>query len=452
VLKEMPDRKKVEAAAAFALDAVKSLGPYKADVYYIARKSAYVSFREGTPEENKAEVLWRIGLRAVDPHGRQGVSDTDDLSMDGIKKMVEWSVANCKVSQPDGNVEMFKGKYESVDLKLFDPEVLRLRHEDKVNFCMTMHQVASSQDKVRSVRSSSFGSGMSEEFYVSTEGVSFWERQTEVSWGVAVVMESDGEMDMGGFGEATCSLRDVSLEKTALEAVKRTAVALGGKPVPTGQYTLVLDPEVAAVLVEVIGELFLSSSIHKNRSMLKDKLGQQVASRVLTLIDDGRLPGRLGSSSFDAEGVPTQRTIMMESGVVKSFLYDLKNAKIAGVNSTGNAVRSTGSLPDVGFTNLYVEPGQGTLDDFLDAPGPKLYITELMGVHTVDPVSGDFSLGAKGALCESSSEYRPVAGITIAGNLMDLMMKVSSVGGDLRFFGTTGGCSMVIEDVQVAGS
>jgi len=143
---------------------------------------------------------------------------------------------------------------------------------------------------------------------------------------------------------------------------------------------------------------------------------------------------------------------MMESGVVKSFLYDLKNAKIAGVNSTGNAVRSTGSLPDVGFTNLYMEPGKGTLNDFLDAPGPKLYITELMGVHTVDPVSGDFSLGAKGALCESSSEYRPVAGITIAGNLMDLMMKVSSVGEDLRFFGSTGGCSMVIEDVQVAGS
>ena len=451
-MRELPDRRKVESAATFALDSVEALGSYRADVYYVARWSSYVSLREGVPEEDKTEAFWRIGLRVIDPHGHQGVSDTDDLSLNGIKKMVEWSIANCKSSQPDENVMLYGEKNEPMDLNLFDPEVLKLSHEDKVNLCMEMHEIAASQKKVKSVRGSSFGNGMSEVFYCSTEGLSFWESETEASCGVAVVMESGDQMDMGGFGEVACSMEGIDPQKTALEAVKRTAIALGGAPAPTGRYTLVLDPEVAATMVDVIGELFLSSNVHKNRSMLKGKLGQRVGSEAVTLVDDGRLSGRLGSACFDAEGVPTQRTVIMESGVAKSFLYDLKNAKIAGASPTGNAVRSTGSLPDVGFTNLYISPGRGTLEEFLNTPGTKIYVTDLMGVHTIDPVSGEFSLGAKGALCESVSDLRPVSGISIAGNLIDLMMKVSKVGEDLRFFGSTGGCSMVIEDVQVAGN
>ncbi len=129
----------------------------------------------------------------------------------------------------------------------------------------------------------------------------------------------------------------------------------------------------------------------------------------------------------------------------------MKYAAKDGVAPTGNAVRSPGSLPEAGFTNLFLEPGSDSAESFLQVPEKRLYLTDLMGVHTMDPVSGDYSLGAKGALYISGEQIQPVSGVTIAGNLLDLLGKVTCVGDDLRFFGNTGGCSVVIEDVPVAG-
>jgi PmbA protein len=181
-------------------------------------------------------------------------------------------------------------------------------------------------------------------------------------------------------------------------------------------------------------------------------MGEKIASEAVTLIDDGTLSGKPGSTPFDGEGVPTTRTVLLSGGKVQSFLNDLKYAKKDGVTPTGNAVRSPGSIPEAGLSNLYLEGGSGSARSFLETPQKRLFITDLMGVHTIDPVSGDYSLGAKGALYKSGELVQPVSGVTVAGNLLELLMKIVAVGDDLRFFGDMGGCSVVIEDVPVAGS
>lgn len=447
-----PQREKVEAAAWKALETVRARGMGRADVYYTAGAGTEWGLRNGEPEIDRSGAAWRMGIRVIGPSGKQGVADTNDLSRGAVAAMAEWAVSNCLASGGDETeAPLHSGPVASADLKLFDPVLRDMTPRRRRQICDEMMEIASADQRVRSVRTARWSDGWAEVFYTSTEGLRLWHSETGASCGVIVVMERDGAYDMGGFGIEACSAREIDHRAVAAEALERVALSLGGEALPTGKYTVVLDPEVTAVLLEVIGELFLSQNIHNNLSMLKGRMGQKIASEAVTLIDDGTLPGKVGSSPFDAEGVPTTRTVLLAEGKVDAFLYDLKYAGKDGVPPTGNAVRSPGSLPEAGLSNLFLVPGSGSAESFLEAPEKRLYVTDLMGVHTVDPISGDYSLGAKGALYRSGEPVQAVAGVTIAGNLLDLLMRVISVGGDLRFFGDTGGCSVVIEDVPVAG-
>ncbi|HOO88442.1 MAG TPA: metallopeptidase TldD-related protein, partial [Synergistales bacterium] len=263
---------------------------------------------------------------------------------------------------------------------------------------------------------------------------------------------SGDEMEMGGYGDESRFLASLQPRATALEAVRRTAMVLGGEPLPTGKYDLLLDPESSASFVEVLGELFLASNIHKNKSFLKGKLGERIASPALTLVDDGTLKGGIGAAPFDGEGIPCSRTCLLSGGVVESWLYNLKYARIDGVASTGNAARSVSGTPDVDCSNLFLLPGKWTPQDLLLQVGSGIMVTELLGLHTMNPVSGDFSLGIKGVRIKDGTLSEPVAGMTVAGNLKDVLRSIDLVGNDFKFFGSIGSCSLVIRDVTAAGT
>lgn len=450
-MKRFPRRDLVEQAALRAFEAVYAKGVERADVYYVAGSGSEWGLRNGEPEIDKSGASWGMGIRVIDHAGRQGVADTNDLSKEAVSSMAEWAVANSRGGDVEEDVPLYAGPVESADLGLFDPSVMEITPAFRQRVCGEMMEIASSDPRVRSVRAARWADGRGEVFYASTEGLRLWHSETGVACSLVVVMERDEAYDMGGFGLEACFIKDLDHRAVAAETLERVGLALGGKALPTGTYTVVLDPEVTATLFEVVGELFLSQNIHKNLSMLKGRLGEQIASGAVTLVDDGTLHGRVGSEPFDGEGVPSTRTVLLSRGRVEAFLNDLKYAAKDGVAPTGNAVRSPGSLPEAGFSNLYLEPGSGSAASFLQVPEKRLYVTDLMGVHTIDPVSGDYSLGAKGALYHSGEKVQPVSGVTIAGNLLDLLAKITCVGEDLRFFGNTGGCSVVIEDVPVAG-
>jgi PmbA protein len=447
----LPQRDRIESAGLKALETVRGKGVERADVYYTAGSGTEWGLRNGEPEIDRSGASWRMGIRVIDPSGGQGVADTNDLSKEAVTAMAEWAVANSRAAGEKEDVPLYSGPVDLRDLRLYDPSVPEITSSMRQRVCGEMMEVASSDPRVRSVRTARWSDGWGEVFYMSTEGARLWHRETGVSCGLVVVMEQDGDYDMGGFGLEACFADELDHRAIAAEALERVGLSLGGKSLPTDRYTVVLDPEVTAMLLETIGDLFLSQNIHKNLSMLRGKLGERVASESVTLIDDGILQGKAGSAPFDGEGVPQTRTVLLSAGKVEAFLYDLKYASKDGVDPTGNAVRSPGSLPEAGLSNLYLEPGSGSSKSLVEVSGKRLYITDLMGVHTIDPVSGDYSLGAKGALYSSGERVQAVSGVTIAGNLMDLLMKITCVGEDLRFFGNVGGCSVVIEDVPVAG-
>jgi PmbA protein len=446
---------RIESFCAWLLDKARKGGAVEADVFYSEGESRHVSLREGLPEEDVNGYGHSVTLRVLLPGGRQGLASVNRFEQADLSGLVEWSLANAAVSEPDPFLEIGEGTPpgENEDLLLEDPDLRSLTHERRIRACLDMTEAAKAADKrVISVRSASWSDGWGSIFLANTRGFGAWQRGTSASCGVAVVLKEGEEFEMGGFGEDSRFAGKLDPLGVALQAVRKTGMILGGTPVETGRMSVFLDPESCADFIDAIGDLFLAPNVLRNKSLLRGKLKTTVASPAFSLVDDGRLPGGMATSPFDGEGVRTRRTPLVSSGVLENYLYDISSAREAGTSPTGNATRGNGTAPDAGCSNIFPLPGDKSPEELFAEVGRGLLVTEIMGLHTINPVSGDFSLGIKGVLMEGVEAVRPVAEVTMAGNLADWLRQIHAVGNDLRFFGGTGGCTMVIDDVSVAGS
>jgi PmbA protein len=190
--------------------------------------------------------------------------------------------------------------------------------------------------------------------------------------------------------------------------------------------------------------------------MLAGKKGELVVSPRLNIIDSGLLEGRLGSKPVDDEGIPTTHKTLIEKGILTGFLYNTYTARKEGVLSTGNAVRGGfAGLPAVGPTNLYLEPSSGeyasSIDGLLKVVDKGLYVVETMGMHTANPISGEFSIGVSGLLIEKGEIKYPVKEAAISGTVLALFGNTSIIGDDLRFYGNIGAPSVLIEGIDISG-
>lgn len=452
---DLPERDLVESAALWTLEQLKS---YKhitgADILYKADISSSLSFIDGDLEDNSRGRVISLGLRVIDKEGRQGIAYCNMLDKEALCKVIEWSVHNCKNNDPNPYVELNRNQSIAFkDQDIFDPFIAEgFDFDQGSKICASVTDEARSIDKrVKSVREAFYGEGYEETLYLSSEGFCEWQKETVARCDVAVIMSDGDEMEMGGFGDERRYASDLDYLDIARQAVYRTRLTLGGKNLKTAKYILVLDSLASASFVSMLEDCFLADNVHKGRSLLSGKLGCKIASDVVNLIDDATLKKGMGSYLFDGEGVPGQRTTLLSRGILNGFLYNIEHANMDGVPSTGNCARGTASLPSVGASNLFISPGTEDLECLLNKAGSGIYVTELLGLHTFDPVSGDFSLGIKGARIERGILKDPVSGMTIAGNIYDVLYRVVGVGKDIKFYGSVGSPSLVIEDVATAG-
>jgi PmbA protein len=234
-------------------------------------------------------------------------------------------------------------------------------------------------------------------------------------------------------------------------AARRTLRRLGARKISTCRVPIVFDPETAATLVRHLAAAVSGSAIYRGTSFLRDKLGESVASRELSVHDDGTIPGALGSKPFDAEGLPTRKTVVVDGGVLRSYLLDCYSARKLGLQSTGNASRSIGEAPSVAPTNLFMLPGAHTPEEIIASVERGLYVTELIGFG-INPVTGDYSRGAVGLWIERGELTHPVEEVTIAGNLLEMFRAIDMLGNDLAFRGAISAPTLRIADMTVAGA
>jgi PmbA protein len=233
------------------------------------------------------------------------------------------------------------------------------------------------------------------------------------------------------YGRTFAALRP---EENGRRAAARAARVANARPIPTAELPVILDPWVAARFVDLLAHAVSAESVRKGRSRLKDRIGDLVASRAITVVDDGRLGAAPFAAPFDAEGVPTRRTAVIGAGRLEGFLFDTYEARAAGRCSTGNAVRASfRDQPVLGRNSFYVAAGDRSPEAILQSTHRGLYVQEIQGMHLANPVSGDFSVGVTGGWIEAGGWVHAVRGVTIAGNLIDLLAGVDAVGRDLQF-------------------
>lgn len=445
--------KDIEALAAHALDKALRGGASGADLLYSEGCSNGLSLKDGEIEECTSGSSAGVGIRTIFSDGRQGIAYGSRLDAASIDALVEWSLHNARTSQPEEGVVLYDGPLvRSTELEAEDETIRELTHAQRMEFCTRMTEEARrADDRIISVRSAAWRDGWGESFFATTKGLSGWERGSSANCGAAVLARSGEFTEMGGYGMDALRLCELDVEKCARTASKQTAASLGGKQLATGTYTIVINPEAATALVDAVGGLFCASDVHRGRSLMKGRVGDSVASSCVNLTDNGRVPWKAGSSSWDSEGVPTSRTELIKEGVASAFLYNLQYAAKDGVASTGNCSRGMSSLPDVGTTNLILEPGTESPSSLISRLSKGMYVMEFMGLHTIDPVSGDFSIGAKGHMIENGEITSPVSGVTIASNLLDFMKNIAAVGNDLTYSYATAAPTLVVENVVIAG-
>ncbi|GJL61020.1 MAG: microcin-processing peptidase [Nitrospirales bacterium] len=241
-----------------------------------------------------------------------------------------------------------------------------------------------------------------------------------------------------------------SPETIGQEAARRTVRRLGSRTIATQEVPVIFDPETAKGLLGHISSAVSGYSLYKGASFLLGQLGKSIASDLVTVVDDGRLAGGLGSRPFDGEGLPTRKTLVIDKGVLSSYLLDTYSGRKLGMASTGNASRSVGENPTVGATNLFLSPGAYSPDEILKSMKRGLYVTDLIGFG-VNLVTGDYSRGAVGFWVENGELIHPVEEVTIAGNLQQMLKDIEMVGNDLAFRGRVASPTVKIRKMMVAG-
>ena len=218
----------------------------------------------------------------------------------------------------------------------------------------------------------------------------------------------------------------------------------------TCEIPVIFDPLTAPSLLGHLVACINGYSVYRETSFLAGRLGETIAASTITVIDDGRRIGGLGSKPFDGEGLPTRRTAIVENGRLTNYLLDTYSARKLALHSTGNAARTAGSPPTAAATNLWLEPGTQTLEEIVASTDRGLLITELIGMG-FNPLTGDYSRGAAGFWIEAGEITRPVEELTIAGNLSEMLTDIDAIGADLLWLGPIASPSVRIAKMTVAG-
>lgn len=408
---------------------------------------------------NEVDNLKEAGSRAaglrVMSGRRTGSAYTSDLSPEGLIKMVNSAMELAKITSEDPHAGLPDsselGKYEG-DLKLFYDDPPELDTLAKIEAARQSEAAAFAVDpRIFTTEGASADSFQGARAFANSDGFRGSYRSSNCSLSCVPVAKQDEAMERDYWYSSAraWSMLENPVEigqKAAARAIRR----LGARKVTTQKAAIVFEPRVARSLLGHIFEAVSGDSIYRDSSFLAGKLGQKIAHENLSVIDDGTMPGLFGSSPFDDEGVPSRRTVVIENGVLKSYLLNSYTARKLGMKTTGNASRGITGNASVGHGNFYIPAGTVPPEEIVKKIKSGLYITELIGFG-VNIVTGDYSRGAAGVWIENGELTYPVSEVTIAGSLIRMLEQLESIGSDLEFRGSMASPTLMIPEMTISG-
>lgn len=440
-----------------ALERAIAAGAHSGDVVLVEDEATEVRVRDTEIDHVKQSRERSLGLRlfvAAEGGLRQAITSTSDLADDAVDRLAQDTVALARATAPDSHAGLPDDGFAVgfPELDLFDPADAEIDVDRHVADARAAEVAARAVDaRIINSEGSSSDSQRTRVAYANSAGFAGSYERAGHSIVSSPIAGENGEMQTDyWFAVARRRSELESPEAVGRRAAERALAQLGGRRIATCEVPVIFDPPTARGILGNLAACVSGYSVYRQSSFLAEKLGERIASDAVTIIDDGRLPGGLGSKPFDGEGLPTGRKTVVENGVLKSFLLDHYSGRKLGLASTGNASRSAGSAPGVAPTNLWIEPGTQTLDELVQTMGRGLLVTKLFG-HGFNPVTGDFSRGAAGVWIENGEAVHPVEEITVAGNLADMLADIDAVGSDLLWMGSVAAPSLRVSRMTVAG-
>lgn len=421
------------------------------ELYAVDGSATSIEVREGQVDTFKSSRNQGYALR-LRLEGRIGFSFSSDLSDPAFERTVEQARASALALEPNEHAA-FCTAADPVPALDLTGQGAAGGTEEKVEAAMRVERAARAVDpRVKRVRKAAYSESVGSEWLWNSHGLRRSASGTFFSTSVLAIAEDGGESQTGGEFAFGRSFTDLDFEHVGREAGDKAVKSLGATPLPTGARTVVLQNDVVVDLLGVLAGSFVAESVQRNRSILAGKLGEAVMAPIVEIVDDGLDVRGAAAFPFDGEGTPHQTTPLVRGGVLRAYLYDLETAGRDKTRSTGNASRGGfRGPPSPGPTNLRLAPGSGSLEELCAEAGDGFLVTDLMGVHTANPVSGDFSLGAAGFEIRGGKIGRPVRGVAVADNVLGLFRRVARIGGDFRYFGSVGAPSIVVPGVTVSG-
>ena len=438
------------------LKAAAEAGIDPAEVYCAESSAFSAEAIDGNVDRYEVSETCGLGLRGM-VNGKTGYASTEAFDEDAIRMLVRGVQESAALVETDEQDEIFAGDPEYPVLETPENDLDSITAEEKLQFALDMEKSARGADpRIVKCEGSYVSTGRGTLRLVNSCGLNLKTETPPGGYAMAGIwlVGRDGESaSTGGESEAGRKFRDLDPEKIGRQAAEKTAAMLNASPVESGVYRAVIRRDAMRSLLRTFCGIFSADNAQKKLSLLDGREGETIAASCVTLMDDPLLPGGFASAPFDGEGSACRTKAVIENGVLKTLLHSRKTARKAGTASTGNARRSVSSPVQVAPTNFFFRPGEKDLDTLLAEMGEGLMVTELGGLHAgANPVSGDFSLLAKGFRVTGGKQGQPVEQITIAGNFYQLLKEIRAVGSDLEFKGSNiGSPSVDAGTLHVAG-
>ncbi len=403
------------------------------EVYATNGESFRVEVLDGQIKTYSVNDYTGVSFR-IKKNGKMGYASTTATDCEGIPELVKAACDNAEIIENPDEQFIFTGSESYPAPKQYGEELDGITAEEKINFAKLLEKKATEADeRIIKVESSTVMSGKSTVIIKNSNGLDLCGKSNFIgAYVIPIAKEGDKMNDgfgiCGGFDRA-CLDADKTVRKGVVEAID----FLNAKSVKSASMRVIFRNSAFCDMIETFSGIFSSDAAQRGLSMLAGKEGEKIASDCVTLTDDATLDFGFGSHAFDAEGVAGRRTVVVENGVLKTLLYNLKTAHKAGVQSTGNASKGGYSSPvGISVSNFTLTPGEKTLDGLCEKMGDGIIITEVSGLHAgANAITGDFSLMAKGYLVEGGKQGRAVTGVTVSGNFYELLKNIEEPGCDM---------------------
>lgn len=432
-------------------------GADEAEVVFTQGYESSVRLRKGEVELLKEAQPRAMSLR-VYRDKRAAVVYTSDFTPDALTHIVGQALDLAMIADADPAGGLpdpadFARNWTQDGLEIWDPSVGDIPTEVKVELLKRSENTAYSVDeRIKNTEGASFGARLSQFGLVNSLGFAGAYRTSQCSLSTSAMAEDkDGKKQIGEWFHSSHNFKALKKpEEIGKLAAQQALNKLGARKVASKKVPVIWNPQMASELLGVLSSTITGDVLERNATFLMGRQGQKIGSDLVTIVDDPTSPGLPATRPFDGEGVPTRRSVIFDKGVFGQFLFNAYTARKTGHRTTGSAYASIGSLPGVGCSNLYLEPGKSTPEEMIAGVEEGLYLTEMIGFG-FNPVTGDFSRGAVGFWIENGKLSFPVAEINVAGNMADMLANISQVGNDLEFLFSVAAPTLRIDNLTVSG-